>query len=189
MHASMTIITKAENHYFYPIFDKSTSFYNSHDPHYHSQSSSSRRTLQSHESNTTTTEGREPFLKRLLIVDDDPDITLTFGVGLEGYYYRDNDKIRFEVYPYNNPLVALSEFKPNFYDLLLTDIFMPHMNGFELSQKILELDINVRVCFTSSAEVNIEALREVYPKLTFGCFIKKPVKIEYLVQRLLAELD
>ncbi|MFL6432282.1 MAG: response regulator [Nitrososphaeraceae archaeon] len=91
---------------------------------------------------------------------------------------------------HNNPLAALSEFKPHFYDLLLTDIYMPHMNGFELCQKILELDVNVRVCFISAAEVNIEALREVYPKArSFGCFIKKPVTIEYLVKRLLAELD
>ena len=66
---------------------------------------------------------------------------------------------------------------------------MPHMNGFELCQKILELDVNVRVCFISSAELNIQALREVYPKVSFGCFIKKPVTIECLVKRLLAELD
>ena len=129
---------------------------------------------------------KDPFLKRILIVDDDPDITLTFKVGLDDYYY---DKRRFEVYTYNNPALALSEFKPNFYDSLLTDINMPHMNGFELGEKILELDVNIRVCFISAAEVNIEALREVYPKLSFGCFIKKPVTIEYLVKRLLTELD
>jgi two-component SAPR family response regulator len=84
---------------------------------------------------------------------------------------------------------ALSEFKPNFYDLLQTHIYMPHMNGFELSQKILELDVNIRVCFMSAAEVNIEALREVYPRLSLGCFIKKLVTIKYLVERLGAELD
>jgi two-component SAPR family response regulator len=66
---------------------------------------------------------------------------------------------------------------------------MPHMNGFELCEKILELDVNVRVCFISAAEINIEALREVFPRMSFGCFIKKPVTIEYLVKRLLAELD
>jgi len=63
------------------------------------------------------------------------------------------------------------------------------MNGFELCQKVLELDADIRVCFMSAAEVNIEALREVYPKVSFGCFIKKPVTIDYLVKRLLAELD
>jgi DNA-binding MltR family transcriptional regulator len=57
-------------------------------------------------------------------------------------------------------------------------------------QKVLELDANVKVYFISSVEVNIEALREVYPKArSIGCFIKKPVTIEYLVKRLLAELD
>jgi response regulator RpfG family c-di-GMP phosphodiesterase len=94
------------------------------------------------------------------------------------------------VYTYNNPALALSEFKPNFYDLLLSDINMPHMNGFELYEYILELDVNLRVCFISAAEVNIEALREVYPKVrSIGCFIKKPVTIKYLVKRLSAELD
>jgi response regulator RpfG family c-di-GMP phosphodiesterase len=120
-------------------------------------------------------------------VDDEPDVTLTFKAGLDGYYY---DKTRFEVYAYNNPILALSEFKPNFYDLLLTDINMPHMDGFELCEKILELDINIRVCFISAAEVNIQALREVYPKArSIGCFIKKPVTISYLVKRLSAELE
>jgi CheY-like chemotaxis protein len=47
---------------------------------------------------------------------------------------------------------------------MLTDVFMPDMSGFELCEKILKLDDNIRVCFISSAEVNIEALREVYPK-------------------------
>jgi len=41
---------------------------------------------------------------------------------------------RIEVYTANDPVVALSEFKPNFYDLLLVDINMPHMNGFELCE-------------------------------------------------------
>jgi hypothetical protein len=64
------------------------------------------------------------------------------------------------------------------------------MNGFELCEKIVEIDVNIRVCFMSAAEVNIEALREVYPKArSIGCFIKKPVTISHLIKRLLAELD
>lgn len=123
-------------------------------------------------------------------MDDDPDITLTFKVGLEEYYYYHDDKRKFEVYVYNNPVLALLEFKSNFYDLLLTDIYMPEMNGFEFCEKVLESDINIRVCFISSADVNVEALREVYPKSrSIGCFIKKPVSIEYLAKRLSAELD
>ena len=131
-----------------------------------------------------------PFIKRILIVDDDPDITLTFKAGLDGYYYCDGDKKkRFEVYTYNDPLTVLEEFKPHRFDLLLTDINMPNMNGFELCEKILGLDINIRVCFMSSLVVNIQALREVYPNASLGCFIEKPVSIKYLIERLSAELD
>ena len=81
------------------------------------------------------------------------------------------------------------KFKPNFYDLLLVDINMPYMNGFELSEKILAIDINVKVCFMSNGEINREALREVHPSLSFGCFIRKPVTIDYLVNRIMSELD
>jgi len=69
-------------------------------------------------------------------------------------------------------MILLSEYKPNFYDLLLVDINMPHMNGFELCEKILAIDINVRVCFMSSGEINREALREIHPIRQEGCFIK-----------------
>ncbi len=85
--------------------------------------------------------------------------------------------------------MALSEFKPNFYDLLLTDINMSGMNGFQFSQMVLELDVNVRVCFITAGEINIEALREVYPNVNMGCFIKKPVSTDYLIKRLSTELD
>ena len=65
---------------------------------------------------------------------------------------------------------------------------MPDMNGFQLCEKLLELDANVRVCFISAAEVNIKALQEIYSKVSFGCFIKKPVSIEYLAKKLETEL-
>ena len=125
--------------------------------------------------------------KRILVVDDDPDITLTFKTALEGNNDDNNNRI-FEVYTYNDPILALSEFKPHFYDLMLIDINMPDLNGFELCEQIVKIDVNVKVCFMSAGEINDKALREVYPKISIGCFIKKPVTIDYLVKRLLAEL-
>ena len=111
-------------------------------------------------------------------------------MGLDGHYYGDGDKKkRFEVYAYNDPLLVLTEFKAHFYDLLLTDIYMPNMNGFQLCQKVSKLDLNIRVCFMSALAVNIHALLEVYPNVSLGCFIEKPVSIEYLIKRLSAELD
>lgn len=125
--------------------------------------------------------------KRVLIVDDEADVTVTFKLALENN--NDDGAKIFEVYTYNDPLLALSEFEPNFYDLMLLDINMPTMNGFEFCEKILKLDMNVKACFMSAAEINHEALREIYPSISIGCFIKKPVTIDYFVKRLKAELD
>ena len=127
------------------------------------------------------------FWKRILIVDDDADVTATFKAVIEDNNTDANKKI--EVSTSNNPVEALSEFKPNFFDLLLVDINMPYINGFELCEKMLAIDINVKVCYMSSAEINREALREIYPALSLGCFIGKPVTIDYLVKRIMSELD
>jgi DNA-binding response OmpR family regulator len=100
-----------------------------------------------------------------------------------------SNKMYFEVNTYNDPLAALSEFKPHFYDLLLVDFNMPKMDGLEFSGKILEQDINVKICFVTATEVNLKALKEQRPSLSLGCFIKKPVTIENLVSRVKAELE
>jgi DNA-binding response OmpR family regulator len=137
-------------------------------------------TLQN-ETTTDTTIKEKPLSKIILIVDDDPDVASIFSMGLEDE--------GFEVYTYNDPLIALSNFKPSFYDLLLIDINMPKMNGFELCTQILKFDVNVRICFITAGETNIQALREVYPLISVGCFIKKPVTIDYLVKRIKSELE
>jgi CheY-like chemotaxis protein len=72
------------------------------------------------------------------VVDDDPDITLTFRSVLEAENEKSNNKMHFEVKTYNDPIIALSEFKPNCYDLLLVDFNMPKMDGLEFSDKILD---------------------------------------------------
>jgi DNA-binding response OmpR family regulator len=143
--------------------------------------------MQKQEAYKTVTKGQERFWKRILIVDDDNDITTTFKAAIEDNNRSANK--RMEVYTSNDPLVALSEFKPNFYDLLLVDINMPHMNGFELCQKIFGIDISVRICFMSSGEINRKALREIYPSLSVGCFMRKPMTIDYLIKRIMSELD
>jgi|SRR6478609_3839642 len=206
----MILHIQTKYHYSCPILENGfSSFYhvysNSGDrlqnQYYLSESSSPPLTghnyLQSQASNLHTIVETEtkvslkpPFIKRILVVDDDPDITLTFKAGLDGHYYGDGDKKkRFEVYTYNDPLLVLKEFKPHFYDLLLTDIYMPNINGFQLCEKILELDVNIRLCFMSALAVNIQALSEVYRNVNLGCFIEKPVSIDYLINRLAAELD
>jgi DNA-binding response OmpR family regulator len=125
----------------------------------------------------------KPLHKRILIVDDNSDIGLTLGIGLE-----ESDPTM-QVHTFDNPLIALLEFKPDFYDLLLIDVNMPLMDGFQLAHKLLQKDVNVRVCFMTSGEINMVAAREVHPLKSLGCFIKKPISIEQLVKRVKEELD
>src|SRR5918994_5284245 len=133
-------------------------------------------------SQSITCEKLSLFTKRILIVDDDPDTTLTFKKGLEAENEK-TSKALFKVYTYNNPLLALSEFKPDFYDL------MPKIDGLEFSTKILDIDINPKICLMSAGMINQEALREQYPSRNIGCFIKKPVTIECLVRTIRIELE
>src|SRR5919198_4533001 len=97
--------------------------------------------------------GRESKKKRILIVDDEPEITLLFNISLDG----------FMVDSFNDPLLALSKFKQDFYDLAILDIVMPKMNGFELYKEIKKIDGKVRVCFltTLSDSQNHEEFRKV----------------------------
>jgi len=205
------LLTLAKNHSSYSILENGISLFrysysnNSdslHDQHYLSESSSlPSNTDPNYQQNQgskldtvleteTKVSTKPPFIKKILLVDDDSDITLTFKAGVDGYYYGDGDKKkRFEVYSYNGPLLVVKEFKPQFYDLLLTDIYMPNMNGFQLYERILQLDVSMRVCFMSALEINIQALTEVYPNVNLGCYIEKPVTIKYLIKKLSAELD
>jgi DNA-binding response OmpR family regulator len=116
------------------------------------------------------------------VIDDNPDIVFTLRVGLES-------DPTMQVYSYDNPVTTLVEFKPNFYDLLLIDMNMPLMDGFQLAQNLVRRDINVRVCFITAGEINTEAASEVHPLKSIGCFIKKPITTEELLKRIRAELE
>ena len=113
--------------------------------------------------------------RKILIVDDEPDITLAFDMILE--------MNGFEVDIYNDPLLALSDFKPNSYGLALLDIRMPKINGFELCKKIKDIDNKIEVCFITAFEDYREEFKESFPELEEAKnFIRKPKAIEDLVK-------
>ena len=120
--------------------------------------------------------------KRILAVDDEPDVTLTLKLSLE-------ETGLFDVDAFNDPEPALSNFKPEVYGLLLLDFKMPKMNGYELYDKIKNIDDKVKVCFISAAYMNPENAREVFPFLKkIECIIQKPVEIPDLIGRVKAKL-
>ena len=111
---------------------------------------------------------------RILIVDDEPDVALVLKLGLEAN--------GFVVETYNDPLKALSDFRANSYDLLLLDIKMPKMNGFELYKNLQQIDHNVKICFITAFELYFDEFRDMFPKLKVECFVHKPVSIDTLAK-------
>lgn len=119
---------------------------------------------------------------RILIVDDEPDTTLTLKLALEGSGFASVDT-------YNDPLLALAAFKPATYDILLLDVRMHNMDGFELYKKIHKIDENAKVCFITAYETYYDPLKREFPGLNVGCFISKPIDTDGLINRLKMELQ
>ena len=116
--------------------------------------------------------------KRVLIVDDEPDVTLVLKQVL--------DENGFEADSYDEPRLALNNFKANMYDLLLLDIKMPDINGLDLYQEMRKIDDKVKVCFLTASEMFYEKFRkeEPYCKLDKELFIAKPIENEELLDHL-----
>lgn len=114
--------------------------------------------------------------KRILIVDDEPDINLLFKMILE-------ENSEFMVHSFTDPLLALKNFKPNLYDLILVDIKMPEMDGLDFYREIKKIDKNIRLCFVTASEKYYEPFRkEIYDILGENCFIQKPIANEDLLR-------
>jgi hypothetical protein len=67
---------------------------------------------QKQEAYKTLTKEQQRFWRRILIVDDDADLTTTFKTVIEDSNNNNDVNKRIEVYTSNNPVVALSDFKP-----------------------------------------------------------------------------
>ena len=116
--------------------------------------------------------------RRILVVDDEPDNTSVFSIGLEDE--------GFAVDTFTDPQLALSAFKAETYDLLILDIKMPNMNGFELYEKVNKIDNKLKVCFlTAFGEGYHEEFRRKFPTPSSSDvnFVRKPIRIDELVKK------
>jgi CheY-like chemotaxis protein len=142
--------------------------------------------------------------KRILIVDDEPDITFTLRIVLEENGFK-------EVDVFNEPLLALQNFKSRVYSLLITDVAMPRMDGFELYEQMRKIDDRIKVTFVTASEINYEALKELsqVDQLDISDdedkaatsqggrkgdeerihFIRKPVEIKEFIEKVTKELQ
>ena len=142
-------------------------------------------TVNKHYLQTLVRKFPDAAIKRIMIVDASDNVNLTFRIVL-----RESDK-RLSVESFNDPVKALREFRPDFYHLVIIDILMPKMNGFELYNRLKKLDSNVKICFmTTGSEIFLrEFAKEAFPELDLNCFIRKPIANEDLLKRVQEVLE
>jgi CheY-like chemotaxis protein len=181
-------ITRASEGCYYPYhhyhYDKSKRVFGfgSHDPKYYDQIIT-KLNLQARErqhersvlQDQTITARSKKNKKRVLLVDDEPDICIVYQMVLEDAGY--------ECVSYTDSVKALQEFRPNYYHLILLDIKMPVLNGFELCKKIREVDKTVHIVFITAAEAYYEKFRgQHFPELAKINYIQKPIGNDELVR-------
>ena len=110
-----------------------------------------------------------------MLVDDEYDHNSIFTIGLQD--------AGFEVDAYYDPQLALSAFKLDYYDLLILDIRMPKIDGYELYDKIRKIDDKVNVCFLTASERYKEEHRPSFLSSSFTCFLIKPITVDDLVKK------
>jgi DNA-binding response OmpR family regulator len=112
--------------------------------------------------------------RRIFVVDDEKDITVALKVGLEDG--------GFDVDTFTDPSLALKSFKPNFYDLILIDIVMAGIDGFELYERLKKMDPDVNVCFLTASEMYHEEFRKgEHYALNKDLFLQKPISLDDLI--------
>jgi DNA-binding response OmpR family regulator len=120
-------------------------------------------------------------VKKILLVDDEPDITFT----IKNMLYNTG----FLIFTFNDPITPLKFYRRNFYDLIILDIKIPNMDGFELYIKIKEKDPTVKICFLTAIATFDEEFRKIRPEIdriiAEESFIQKPITTEDLIKKLI----
>src|SRR5919197_124352 len=124
-------------------------------------------------------------MEKILVIDDEPDVAFSLKIVLEGNRFASVDT-------FNDPADVISKYNNQpgtMYDLLIIDILMPRINGFELYEKIKKIDHNAKVCFITAYRMYLEALREMYPDYEVDCFMNKPFENEDLLRKVASAIS
>ncbi|MGB8936775.1 MAG: response regulator [Candidatus Nitrosopolaris sp.] len=124
-----------------------------------------------------TAETTKDKKRKVLIVDDEPDVNTVLKNVLE--------QSGFNADSYDDPILALENFKACSYDLLLLDIKMPEMDGFHLYREMKKIDRKVKVCFLTASEMYYEQFRkEQYSTIDKDLILRKPIENEDLIKKI-----
>jgi len=127
-----------------------------------------------------------------MVVDDEKDILRVIKRDLESGRNNNNYETYFLVDAFSSSELALDaiEHHPaNYYDLVLTDIRMPKMNGFELYRRIKEKNPSMKIAFITAFEINKEEFSKVLPSIDVKDFIIKPISMANLIRKLKSMID
>lgn len=105
----------------------------------------------------------------VLLIDDEPDILTILKRSLE--------LVGMNTYGFTNPVLAVDYFRKNAssYDIVVTDIRMPHINGFQVARAVKEIRPDIKVAFMTSFEINNTEFKRILPSTKIDAFITKPV--------------
>ena len=120
--------------------------------------------------------------KSILVLDDEPDIVTIIEQSLQG--------IGFSVSAFTDPVVALEYFHSNFKDccsIVISDIRMPGMNGYEFIKKVKRIKPECRTILMSAFEINDIEFSKVLPDIKVGAFLQKPFSIRTLKDLIMEE--
>jgi two-component system response regulator CpxR len=114
--------------------------------------------------------------KKILVVNDEPDVTTMLKMTLE--------RVGFRVDTFNDPVLALKDYKPNMYDLVILDVIMPELDGLELYTQLKSKDSGINICFltASSEPYREELLKEKYNQLSRDLFLEMPLPTSELIR-------
>lgn len=121
------------------------------------------------------------MVNNIIVIDDDVGTALFFKICLEDQGYQVNI--------YNDPNALLEEFEPGIYDLLITDIRMPRINGFELASRIRIMDSKIRICLVTAFEEYYQSIIKSYSDLSFNCIIRKPINKDNFLEIIQSRLS
>lgn len=113
---------------------------------------------------------------KILVVDDEHDVADVIKMGLE--------RRGFSVDVYYDPIKAVANFRPGDYDLLISDIKMPKMNGFEMVFEMKKQDNNLQVIFLTGYVDLMKEVNKLFSKLDIREVIQKPIGIKELVDKI-----
>jgi CheY-like chemotaxis protein len=107
----------------------------------------------------------------VLLIDDDADILTSFKRSLA--------QARMHTYAFTNPMLAVEHFRrnANSYDIVVTDIRMPHMSGFQVARAVKQIRPDIKIAFATSFDIHKSEFNKIFPSTEVDVFITKPVKL------------